>query len=223
MAAEVLTPAIKLYACPHGCPLVSHLALEYVRANFTYEFVDVLNGKQFEPEYLAISHRGKIPALVSGHERVLENVAILLWISHRFPDAKLLPKPDASSFIAAVSDLSWFSSGIHPIMSRVIRPEMFVPAGVDPENVRSVAMQSLAKEFAIIDRKLIGREFWGDEFGALDFYIFWIWARTGESNFDLSSYEVYRQHVVRMMSLPFVRRVLERERAIMPCFDGLPY
>lgn len=212
---------ITLYGCPHACSLVSHLALETAGADFRVNWRNLLEKEHLKPEYLAISPRGKVPLLVTPEGKVSENVAILVWINNRYPEAGLLPDYSSSAFVQAISDLSWFSSGIHPHLSRTMVPTRFVSQKSSIDDVQAMGMTALVKELKIIDQRLEGRDWWGDAHSALDFYPFWLWARSGESDLDQSPFKNYRAFVKRMLTLPTVTTVLERERQFMDCFASL--
>lgn len=217
-----MTHAITLYACPRACSFVSHCALEHVGAQFDLCFIDLFKGEQNKPEFRAVSPRGKVPFLKVGTEGLAENIAILAWIARQYPLAGLLPDAAAPEMVAALSDLGWFASGVHPHISRILVPQRFTtdPAGTD--GIRASAQEGLAAEFALIDRKLGERSWWwSDQPTAADFYLFWFWARIGDGAFDREPFGNYRAHVRKIGQLNAVQTVLSRERALMPCYENL--
>ncbi len=210
-----------LYGCPKACSLVSHIALEMTQAPFEYRFVNMFSREHLKESYLAISPRGKVPLLVMGDQKLNENIAILNWLAEHFTDSTLLPAPASASWFGALSDLSWFASGIHPCMTRMLLPERFVRDKDSQAALRASALKALGAEFALIDRHLAERRWWLDAWSALDAYLFWIWARSGEGQIDLSTYSNYARHAQEMLSLQQVQRVLERERGYLPCYEQL--
>lgn len=212
---------LTLYGCPQACSLVSHIALEATGAPFTYVHVDLFSGAQHAPGYLALNPRGKVPLLVAGEARVTETAAILSWLARAHPDARLLPTPQSDAWIAAMSDLLWFASGVHPLMTRLLVPARFTRDAACRADVRSLAAEALGKELALADARLEGRAWWMTEWSALDAYLFWIWARSGEGAIDLAPYANIARHADRMLARPQVRRALERERRHRPCFVHL--
>lgn len=214
-------PDITLHMCPGACSLVPHIALELAEADFAVNFVDLYHGKQKEPDYLALNPRGKVPFLVVDGTPLAENVAILVRLAQLFPDAGLLPDLTTPTGIATLSDLCWFTSGVHPLITRVIVPGRFVTSPDCEDGVRTLAAQALSMEFALIDARLANGGWWLGEPSAADAYVFLFWARVGDSQFDRTPYRNYAGHARRMLSLPAVQRALERERALHPCFDNI--
>lgn len=210
-----------LHSCPHACSLVSHIALELAEADFTVNFVDLWKGGQRSLEYLKVNPRGKVPALATSQGVITENIAILIWLAERFPQARLLPDRSSSPFVQAVSDLAWFSSGIHPLISRIVVPERFATEGPCSQSVRAIAAAGLDTEFARIDKLLSDREWWLGRPSAPDAYLFWFWARAQEVGYEVARFKRFEALIGRMLALPAVFRALQRERAFMPCYKDL--
>ena len=91
----------KLYYAPGTCALASHIALEEADASYAAERLDFKNSQQTTPQYLAINPKGRVPALVTDRGTLTETPAILAYIAHSFPQAKLIPD-DAFSGLAAL-------------------------------------------------------------------------------------------------------------------------
>lgn len=209
-----------LYAAPHACSLVAHMALECISAPFAVKFVDLAAGKQRTNGYLALNPRGKVPLLVAGNDRIMETISILAWLHRRHPEAALLPDHGSAFWPAMLSDLCWFASGVHPLLTRLMVPERIAPRAC-AEDVQVLARAGLNAEFSLAERRLCGRKWWGEVFSAADLYLFWLYARAGEGPFDLTPYPELAAHASRMLDRPAVRRALARERAVAPCFEHL--
>jgi glutathione S-transferase len=63
---------------------------------------------------------------------IRENLAVLSFIAHRFPDAKLLPFGDAIATGKAYEMLSWFATNPHVAIAQIWRTERFT----DDEGVK---------------------------------------------------------------------------------------
>jgi glutathione S-transferase len=210
---------LTLYSYPGACALVSHITLEMTGADFTVEYLDLLNGEQRTPEYLAINPRGKVPALVTDQGTLTENLAIILYLDRLYPSAKLLPNSDSPQRATAPSDLSWFASGVHPHMTRLGFPARFADDCHD--SVREKAAAMLAHEFSLIDARLDSKTWWWDEASPADAYVFWLWARTGDFPLDRSPFRNYAAHAERMLEHPATQAALARERAYAPCYENV--
>jgi glutathione S-transferase len=73
------------------------LRVALAEAGASYELVpvDLEKGEQKRPDFLRVNPHGKVPVLVDGDFALPESDAILWYIGEKYPDAKLLPPPDA--------------------------------------------------------------------------------------------------------------------------------
>lgn len=82
---------LKLFYSPGACSLASHVALEEAGAAFETQRVDLREGAQRGPDYLALNPKGKVPALATDKGVLTENPAILGYVARSFPEAGLAP------------------------------------------------------------------------------------------------------------------------------------
>jgi glutathione S-transferase len=84
-------PKLKLY---HAYPSRSSIArwmLEEVGEPYEIELLDLKEGDQHKPSYLAINPMGKVPTLKDGDVIVTEVAAICCYLADAYPTAKLAP------------------------------------------------------------------------------------------------------------------------------------
>jgi GST-like protein len=93
--------------------------LEETEIDYRLVPVDIGKGKQFRPEFLAISPNNRMPAIVdhqpaTGQETqsVFESGAILLYLAEK--GGKLLPT-DASGRVSVLQWLFWQAGGLGPM------------------------------------------------------------------------------------------------------------
>src|SRR5262249_2290925 len=153
-----------------------------------YAHVDLFANAQRTPAFLALNPRGRVPVLASSNTVLTETPAILIWLTQRHPAAGILPSLAATTGPRVISDMTWFASGIHPCLTRLMVPGRFVSGESCATSVRDVARSALAIELSLIDGRLRARQWWLDEWSALDAYLFWLWARCGEGPIDLRPY-----------------------------------
>ena len=68
-----------------------------------------------------------MPVLVIDGQPLTENVAILTWLNRTYPEAELLPKTSNElDAVRQTADLAFFSSTVHPLVTRFARPGQFV-------------------------------------------------------------------------------------------------
>src|SRR5919112_1816051 len=116
---------LTLYYSPGACSMASHITLEEARAEYGPMVGSTAKGEQRTPEYLAINPRGKVPSLRTETGVLTENVAILSYVSKRFPEANLLPE-DPFEQARCISFMAWLSNTVHPAFTRVFRPDRIV-------------------------------------------------------------------------------------------------
>lgn len=84
-------------------------------------------------------------------------------------------------------------------------------------------------KFAIIERRFEGGPwFFGEDWSAIDAYLFWVWFRLDGTGFELDRYPRFADHYRRMQARPAVQRAMAieqsagqmlREQALMVNFD----
>jgi glutathione S-transferase len=202
---------LRLFYSPGACSLVPHVALEEAGAEFEAVRTAIAEKAHRRSEYLAINPRGLIPAIESDGRVVTENIAILAWIGHRWPDSGQLPLDDLPALARAFELLSFFATAVHhggfgPIFraraAGVERPEAELAA--DRERLRGL--------FGELDALLEPGPFLlGDRYSLADPYplTFRRWARRLE--LDVTPFGRWTAHTARMLERSSVRRALERE------------
>lgn len=202
---------IRLFYSPGACSLVPHIALEEAGAGFDAVRTPIAEKAHKRPEYLAINPRGLIPAIDADGRVVTENIAILAWIGHRWPEDGQLPLDDLPALARVFELLSYFATSVHhggfgPIFraraAGIERPEAELAA--DRERLRGL--------FGEIDALLApGSWLLGERYSLADPYplTFRRWARRLE--LDVSPYRHWTGHMRRMLERPAVARVLARE------------
>lgn len=89
-------------ATPIACAL-AELGVDHDRVR-----IDIRNGEQRTPEYLAINPNGKVPCLVVDGTPIFEGLAIHLWLGERFGVARgLWPAADTPERLQAMSWCAW--------------------------------------------------------------------------------------------------------------------
>lgn len=204
-----------LHFAPDTCARVPLIALEEIGCPFEVEVVAFMKGQHRSPEYLAVNPSGKVPTLIIDGEPLTENVAILSWLAHRFPQAELLPVVDGLARSRQLADLAYCASGLHPIVTRLRIPHFFCDLPEARSRVFEMAEVAMKLHFAIVD-ELLGKNAWwyGDRWSIIDAYINWVWFRVTGTDFDASAYRNFARHDARMKTRPAVIRALERNARI---------
>ena len=184
------------------------VALEEMRLPYQVQVVDITRNEQFAPDFLAISPNNKIPAIVDedgpGGQpiSVFESGAILIYLAEK--TGQFLPQETR----ARVQVLEWLMfqmGGFGPMPGQV---HHF--AALTDEGDRRYGLQRYLAEtrrlYAVMDRRLQGREFFADALSIADFAVLgWAW-RHARHQVDLADYPQVQRWYQAMMARPAVAR-----------------
>ena len=82
---------MQLYWCPRTRSFTALWLMEKTGQAYERVRIDISEGAQKTPEYLAINPMGKVPALQDGDATLAEAAAICAYVAERYPQAKLAP------------------------------------------------------------------------------------------------------------------------------------
>ncbi len=85
------TPALELYFHPFSRAATVLWMLEELEGDATIHFVDISEGAQKRPEFLALNPMGKVPTLVDGDVVITEVAAIGMYLADRSSLGRLAP------------------------------------------------------------------------------------------------------------------------------------
>jgi glutathione S-transferase len=169
------------YYSPGAASLSSHIALEEAGAQYEPRVIKLAENEQRKPEYLAINPRGRVPALQLEDGTVItESSAVLLYIAHKFPEAKLWPENPLHQ-AQVLEWLGYLASQAHIYFQQVRRPMRF--AGQNPDvfpKVKQAGMANLRTVYEDIEKRIAGRSYAvGDSLSIADLhlFVFFNWGR----------------------------------------------
>ena len=212
---------IVLHIAPGSCSRVPLVALLETDAAFETSIVRFMAGEHKSSAYRRINPKGKVPALVIDGEALTENVAILTFLSQRFPAAGLLP-PAATAMETArqIADLCFCSATLHPIVTRIRIPQLFAT----PEATRDVwhkACVAMREFFLLIEDRLTDRSWWyGNAWSAMDAYLHWVFWRVEGAEFPVADYPRFSDHARRGAARPSFGRAMEIETAAIATLEA---
>lgn len=203
---------LTLYFSPGACSRVTLIAIEETGVEYTCRLVALQKGEQQASEFLAINPKGKVPALVVDNCVLTENVAILSYLATRHPQAGLLPDQTSWVRAEALSMLVWFASGMHPLVTRMRRPQRFCDTADSTERVQELARLEMLEQLAIVEHRLSAQPWMlGKVWSVVDAYLFWVWGRCPESGIEPGRFPNLCNHLERSVDRPAVQRALQRE------------
>ena len=199
-----------LYMAPGTCARVTAIALEELGLSFETRLVRFTKGEHKSAEFKTHNPKGKVPALIYEGETLTENVAIISYLNERH--GKLLPvAKDALDRARQLADLCFCAATLHPIVTRIRMPVVFT----EKEQARLVwekGRQAMDEYFQLIEDRLQTHSWWyGDQWSAMDGYLFWVFWRVQGANYDVSRFPYFCDHARRMQQRPAVQRAIARE------------
>lgn len=200
---------IDLYyaATPNGQKI--KLFLEEAGLEYKQIMVNLHDGDQFKPEFLAISPNNKIPAIVDHDPEdsgvpvpVFESGAILMYLADK--TGKFMPK-NFRSRIAATEWLFWQVGGLGPMAGQAHYFNKYATEKVP------YAIQRYEKEvnrlYSVLDKKLEGKKFITEEYTIADIATYpWIVPHEIQGQM-LENFPNIKEWFDRISARPAVRKV----------------
>ncbi|MDO9439313.1 MAG: glutathione S-transferase N-terminal domain-containing protein [Beijerinckiaceae bacterium] len=202
----------KLFYSPGSCALGIHVLLEEVGQPYELAKVDLMARQQYEPAFVAVNPKSKVPALVRDDGSVLtEWPAIATWLALTNPGRKLLPT-DPEALVRTLESVDYVVATLHMQgFTRVWRPDHFTPTEADYPVVKKKGHEIVEKGLAAFEEKLEGRDYLGGADmsiadAALFYFEFWI-----DSRLKQAMPKNLAAHYQRMRARPAVAKVLKDE------------
>lgn len=157
-----------LYHFPISCSNAVKIVLELIGVEHKVAIVDLFQGEQTKPEFLALNPLGKVPVLVDGDQVMTQGAAILVHLSQKFPEAKLMPDLASADGMGALKWLDFVASGLHGEFAKVFHPERISD---DSDVVKANAEDMLVKHLDLVKSQLSDNAFLaGDQPSLADYY-----------------------------------------------------
>ena len=178
------------------------ILLEELGVEYAVHGVNIGQGEQFDPAFLAIAPNNKIPAIIDRETGVelMESGAIMLCLAEKY--GRFLEVGEGR--LRVIEWLMWQMGGIGPFLGQVHHFLRF-NRGKAP-----YAEEKFSKEarrlYGVLDRRLEGREFVAGEHSIADMAI-WPWISRFEwQEIDLNEFPNVRDWYVRIAGRPAVQR-----------------
>jgi glutathione S-transferase len=201
---------MKLYYSPGACSIGIHILLEEIGKPYEAEALNLREGAQYQPGFVAVNPKSKVPTLARDDGTVLtEYPAIAYWLARTNPFAGLLP--DNIDLQARVLELTDYAvATIHMQgFGRQFRASNFTPNPADEDAVKAKGRDIAEKGFAQVSAALGGKEYAVGSFSIADTAIFYteFWAK----RVGLALPANCAAHLDRVLARPATQRVLQQE------------
>jgi glutathione S-transferase len=202
---------IKLYYAPGACSMASHICIEELGLAYETQRLNLANGDQRKPEYLALNPRGRVPtAVIDGHV-LTENVGIMSYFGGGYGQGKVWPK-DTWHQATLVSTMAWLSNTVHATYGHLVRPERYAADALSQEAVKARARQMYGDYLKEIDGLLAGRKWTiGNHYTVADGYLLVFYRWGNRQGFPVKSMANYTRLAKEVMGRPAVAKVMADE------------
>jgi GST-like protein len=136
--------------------------------------VDIMKDAQFQPDFLAISPNGRVPAIVD-HEgdrdqSVFESGAILVYLAEK--TGRFLPASGPGR-VETLEWLFWQMAGLGPMSGQV---GYFRRSAPDNSFAIERYMKEVSRLYGVMDRRLVDRKWIAGEYSIADMACWgWVW------------------------------------------------
>jgi glutathione S-transferase len=198
---------LQLYWRAGAAAMAPHAAL--AELGLDYELIEIdRDAAQNSPAYRALNPFGVVPTLVIGDEVLTEAAAIILTLGDRYPESRLAPADRTQYYRWLV----FMTNTVQTAFLRFLYPERH-----GGEAAGEVAVAELQELFAVLERRLEGREWLAaDHRTGADLYLFMLtrWGR----RLDPPAWDRpnLRAHFVRTLALPGVARMVAEQGLDLP-------
>jgi GST-like protein len=183
------------------------IMLEECGLAYRVKTVDITQGQQLQPEFVAINPNSKIPAIVDpegpdgGPITLIESGAILLYLAAK--SGQFLPSTDRGKYEA----LQWLMlqmGGIGPMFGQTHHFLRFAPQQI-PYAIKRYTTET-ARLYGVLDKRLQEKEYLAGEYTIADMATFpWV-ARHEWQQIDLADYPHVRRWYDTLAARPGVVR-----------------
>lgn len=202
---------ITLYYAPGACSLASHIVLEELGLPYEAVKLNLMEGDQRKPEFLALNPRGRVPVLSVDGRVLTENLAILTWLGGGHPKGGLWPE-ETWDQAQALRHMAFFSSSVHVAYANMIRPARFSSDESTHDAIKTSGRESFWKYLEEIDGMLTAKDWvMGKQYTVCDPYalVFYRWGK--RSGMPVEQLGNYSKLVLRLLDRPAAKRAFDME------------
>jgi len=209
---------IDLYSWPTPNGLKISIFLEEAGLEHRVHPINIGNGDQFTPEFLAIAPNNRIPAIVdrdpaAGGEpiSVFESGAILTYLADK--TGRFLPR-DARGRAEVMQWLFWQMGGLGPMAGQNHHFNIYAPEKIPYAQERYV--KETARLYGVLDKRLADRECVAGDYSIADMAIYpWIVPHENQQQ-RLEDFPHLKRWFETVAARPAVVRAYETKESLYP-------
>lgn len=198
---------MKLYYATGSCGLSPQIVLREAGMAFDLVKVDFATKTTVEGDYLKVTPKGFVPALVlDDGEIITEGAVILQWIADHAPGRNLLPAFGTLERYRALEWINVVATDLHKGMAMMFSPF------IDEASKARYADGFLKGRFALIEAHLSHNDHvLGTDFSAPDAYLYNVLCWPPRVGIDMSPFPAIERFMQRMERRPSVQAARHAE------------
>jgi len=200
---------MNLYYSPGACSIGIHLLLNEIGKPFGLKKLNFAEQEQYVAPFTDINPKSKVPTLERDDGSILtEFPAIALWLGQTNPG--LLPA-DSEARARAIEAMDYVVATIHMQgFVRLFRPGRYARHEADYDWAKEQGRAVIDKAFALMDRRLGGKDYLLGDFSVADAALFYVefWAA---ARLNMPLPPALAAHYDRMIARPAVAATLKAE------------
>ncbi|KAA0069684.1 glutathione S-transferase family protein [Rhodanobacter sp. T12-5] len=201
-------PRVTFFHAPQSRSGGTRALLEELGVAYDLHVLNLKNGEQREPAYLAINPMGKVPAIRHGDALITEQPAVFIYLADLYPEAKLAPPIGDPLRGPYLRWLVYYGSCFEPAM--VDKSMQREPA--PPSTCGYGDYDTMLK--TLVDQLEKGPWLLGDAFTAAD--VLWGTALNWTTMFKLvPELPVIRAYIDRVLARPAMQRAAAKDAGLV--------
>jgi glutathione S-transferase len=173
--------AVKLYAFDVSRSTRVHWALREAGVDYQTIEINLVEGQQKSPEFLAINPYGKLPVLEDDGNTITESAAICTYIAEKYPKAGLIPPPGTIERAHYYQWVCFCIAEMEPHLWNIRKHMMLYPKALRSLSAVKLAKGEFLEAARILEDHLSDKEYLlGRSFTAADIIVCYdlFWADT---------------------------------------------
>jgi len=200
---------LRFYYSTDSCAVASYIALAEVGADYEGVRMNMREGDQRKPDYLALNPKGRIPTLVTDHGVLTETPAILGYIAQAYPQSVLAFPADIFATAQIQSFNAYLCSTHHVAHSMKFRGSRWADDPACIAEMRHKVPQTVTASYDMIQGHLFkGPWAMGETYTICDPYLYTIEDWMEGDGVDLARFPALTEHKRRMEERPAVRKLM---------------
>ena len=207
-----MTAALTLYYGRGTCAQAVLIALYEAQAEFELKIVNMAEGEQRTPEFLALNPKGRVPALRTPEGVLSEVPALLLYVAQTHEKAQLAPLGNAFA-LAHMQELNMYlASTVHVNHAHNKRGNRWADDEAAQASMRAKVAANMRDCFDLIEQHYLSDKPWvlGDQYSVADGYLFTVASWLESDGVDIKQFPRVYAHTERMLQREAVQKALQQ-------------